>query len=100
MKTIRWKPEPKGPGRAVHKFLDAGGERVELLAFDCPAGPGWPRMCGFEVYRRLRKDGPFWDQMAAGEATNLDEAMSAAEAMVAKPREAWAELPRSWVRPR
>jgi hypothetical protein len=97
MKTIVWKPEPKGPGRAFHMFLDAQGERVELLAYDCQAGGGGPRMCGFEVYGRLRKGGPFWDQLAAGESSSLEKAMEAALAMVAQPRNAWAFLPRSWV---
>jgi hypothetical protein len=96
-KTIEWTTEPKGPGRAVHMFVDAGGERVELLAYDCPASHGGPRMCGFEVYARLRKGGPFHDQIAAGEAQSLDDAMAAALAMVAQPREKWTVLPRSWV---
>ena len=98
MKTIEWQPEPKGPGRAVHMFLDAGGERVELLAYDCPAFKEHPRMCGFEVFGRLRKGGPFWEQLAAGEAHSLEEAMRAAREMVSRPREAWAKLPRSWVK--
>jgi hypothetical protein len=34
-KTIPWHREPKGPGDAVHMFIDAGGERVELLAYGC-----------------------------------------------------------------
>ncbi|XUM21008.1 hypothetical protein ACRAVF_26970 [Bradyrhizobium oligotrophicum S58] len=103
MKTIEWKTEPKGPGLAVHMFLDAGGERVELLAYDCPASHGYPRMCGFEVYGRLRTGetarthGPFFEQLAAGEAQSIDEAKAAALAMVAQPRETWANLPRSWV---
>lgn len=97
MKQIDWKREPKGPGGAEHIFLDAGGERVELLAYDCPASHGGPRMCGFEVFTRLRKGGPFWDQVAAGEAQSLDEAKAAALAMVAQPRDRWAKLPRSWV---
>lgn len=98
MKTIPWKVEPRGPGQAVHMFLDAGGERVELLAYDSPATPVSPRLCGFEVFTRLRKGGPFWNQVAAGEANSLDEAMAAAQAMVAQPREKWAVLPRSWVK--
>jgi hypothetical protein len=98
MKPIEWKTEPKGPGRAVHMFLDAGGERVELLAYDCPASHGGPRMCGFEVYGRLRKGGPFHAQLAAGEAQSIDDAMAAARAMVAQPREQWAVLQRSWVK--
>jgi|SRR6516225_5217689 hypothetical protein len=99
-KSIDWKREPKGPGNnAFHMFLDAGGERVELLAYDCPASHGNPRMCGFEVFGRLRKGvGPFWNQLAAGEASSLEEAMRAAREMVAKPREKWAKLPRSWVK--
>lgn len=97
MKTIAWRHEPKGPGNAYHTFLDAGGTRVEILTYDCQTNNGGQRMCGFEVYGRLRKGGSFWDQLAAGEASNLDEAMSAGLAMVAKPRDQWAILPRSWV---
>jgi hypothetical protein len=96
MKTIGWKYEPKGPGRAWHTFLDAGGERVELLAYDCPASNGYKRMCGFEIYGRERARGPFHDQIGAGEAANLEAAMAAAREMVSQPREAWAILPRSW----
>lgn len=97
MKTIEWHREPKGPGIAFHMFLDAGGERVELLAYDCPASHGWQRMCGFEVYTRRRVGGPFHNQVAAGEAGSLDDAKRAAREMVAKPRETWAVQPRSWV---
>src|SRR5580700_6788309 len=98
MKTIGWKCEPKGPGKAFHMFLDAGGERVELLAYDSPASHGGPRMCGFEVFGRLRKGGPFWNQLAAGEADSLEDAMRAAHTMVSQPREAWGTLPRSWLK--
>lgn len=105
MKTIGWKPEPKGPGRAFHMFLDAGGERVELLAYDCPAGHGGPRMCGFEVFGKLRdRNGnirpasKFYEQLAAGEADSLEAAMRGAREMVAQPRAAWSKLPRSWVK--
>jgi hypothetical protein len=97
MKTVEWKTEPKGPGRAVHMFLDAGEERVELLAYDCPASHGGPRMCGYEAFGRLRKGGPFHEQLAAGEARSLEEAMDAAQKMISQPREHWAKLPRSWV---
>lgn len=97
MKPVGWRSEPKGPGRAVHMFLDVAGERVELLAYDCPASRAWPRMCGFEVFGRLRKGGPFHDQLAAGESESLTEAMEAAQMMVSQPRDAWAKLPRSWV---
>lgn len=97
MKTISWTHEPKGPGAAAHMFLDAHGERVELLAYDCPVSRLGPRMCGFEVYGRLRKGGPFHEQLAAGEAESLEAAQIAALAMVALPRDQWAKLPRSWV---
>lgn len=104
----------------MHMFLDAGGERVELLAYDCPASHGGPRMCGFEVFARLpkkgalaeqlrqdaprhhnverRNSGPFWDQLAAGESSSLEEAKAAALEMVSRPRDAWTKLPRSWVK--
>lgn len=95
MKTIGWKPEPKGPGRAFHTFLDAHGERVELLAYDCPPSSGFQRMCGFEVYGRVGRK--FHEQVAAGEADSLDAAMRAAEEMVARRRSEWSVLPRSWV---
>ena len=97
MKAVGWETEPKGPGKAVHMLLDAGGERVELLAYDCPAGHGHPRMCGFEVFGRRRKRGPFHEQLAAGEAETLEEPMEAAQAMVAQPRHTWSKLPRSWL---
>lgn len=101
MKIIRWRREPKGPGYyAWHMFMDAGGERVELLAYDCPPGNTYPRVCGFEVFGRLRPRRPFYNQLAAGEAANLEAAMAAALEMVAKPRAEWAVLPRSWVRTR
>lgn len=102
MKPIDWKPEPEGPGQ--HVFLNAGGERVELLAYDCPANGTDPRMCGFEVFGRLRDrrgnirpSGAFWEQLAAGEADSLEAAKAAALEMVAQPRSAWSKLPRSWV---
>lgn len=95
MKTISWKREPKGPGIAYHMFKDAGGERVELLAYDCPASHGGPRMCGFEVYTRLGTK--FHNQVAAGEADSIETAMRAALQMVSRPRGAWTTLPRSWV---
>jgi hypothetical protein len=76
-------------------FLDAAGERVELLAYDIPPGNGYPRICGFEVFGRLRKGGPFHEQLAAGEADTLEEAMRAALEMVSRPRGRWAKLPRS-----
>jgi hypothetical protein len=51
MKTINWKREPKGPGAAAeHLFLDAQGERVEILVYDCPPFKIHGRMCGFEVF--------------------------------------------------
>jgi hypothetical protein len=97
MKKVQWKTEPKGPGRAVHMFLDAGEERVELLAYDCPSSHGRPRMCGYEVFGRLRNGGPFHQQLAAGEARSLEEAMAAAQKMISQTRGSWAKLPRSWV---
>lgn len=79
----------------MHMFIDAHGERVELLAYDCPATPSFQRICGFEVYGRI--GGKFHDQIAAGEADSLKAAMLAAEEMIAKPRGEWSVLPRSWV---
>jgi hypothetical protein len=78
-------------------FKDAGGERVELLAYDCPASHGSPRMCGFEIFARNRR-GRFHDQVGAGETASLEAAMRAAVEMVSKPRDQWAKLPRSWVK--
>ena len=98
-KTVKWRPEPKGPGRAFHMFLDAGGERVELLVYDCPASHAGPRMCGFEVYTRQRKGRPYHNQVGAGECETLEAAMRAAlEMVMLKPRQEWAVLPRSWVK--
>lgn len=93
MKTIGWKREPKGPGLAFHMFLDASGERVELLAYDIPPSNGSSRICGFEVFGRLRKGGPFHEQLAIGEADNLREAMRAALEMASRPRKHWAKRP-------
>lgn len=90
MKKIGWKREPKGPGLAFHMFVGAGGERVELLAYDIPASNGYPRICGFEVFGRLRKGGH--EQLAAGEAE--EDSMRAAMEMVAWPRERWTKLSR------
>lgn len=97
MKTVKWKREPKGPGSAFHMFLDAGGERIELLAYDCGSSYD-PRICGFEIYGRLRRNGPFHNQIGAGEADSLEAAMNAALMMASQPRKTWAVLPRSWVR--
>jgi hypothetical protein len=100
MKTIGWKREPKGPGpRAQHMFLDAHNERVEILVYDCPPFKGHGRMCGFEIFGRKRRKGPFHKQIAAGEASSVDEAKDAALRMIALPREKWTVLPRSWVDP-
>lgn len=106
MRQIDWRSEPKGPGRdAVHMFLDAGGERVELLAYDCPAFGDHPRMCGFEVFGKLRDrkgnirpSSKFWEQLAAGEACSLEAAKAAALAMVERPRAKWEKQQRSWVK--
>lgn len=93
MKTIDWQHEPKGPGQsAVHMFIDAGGERVELLAYDVPASKFHPRLCGFEVFGRIRDGGPFHEQLAAGESQNLDDAKRDALAMVERPRALWTKL--------
>jgi hypothetical protein len=95
MKTIKWKREPKGPGFAFHMFLDSGGERIELLAYDTGSSHE-PRICGFEIFGRLRRNGPFHSQIGAGEADSLEAAMKAALTMASQPREMWAVLPRSW----
>lgn len=95
MKKIEWKREPKGPGpSAFHKFVDAGDERVELLAYDVPASKSHSRLCGFEIFGRSRGGGPFHEQLASGEAESLADAMTAAEQMAAMPRDEWTKLPR------
>lgn len=99
MKTIPWRREPKGPGRnAQQMFLDAGGERVELLAFDVPATPDCGRMCAFEVFAREKPNSKyFYKLLADGEASDLAAAQAAALEMVARPREQWATIDkRSW----
>lgn len=94
MKTIEWQHEPKGPGhRAVHMFIDADDERVELLAYDVPASKFHPRLCGFEVFGRIRDAGPFDRQLAAGKSQSLEEAKRDARAMVELPRALWTKLP-------
>lgn len=91
MKTIAWKREPKGPGNAVHMFMDdAAGERVELLAYDCPACSLGPRMCGFEIYAAPK----YLELVGGGEAASLDAAMRMALEMASGPRAAWTFLPR------
>ena len=92
MKSIGWRQEPKGPGQAFHMFKDAGGERVELLVHDCPASAAGPRMCGFEIYGRSKKNGPFDRQLASGNADNLEGAMLAAITMAMQPRETWVKV--------
>jgi hypothetical protein len=97
MKTIAWKSDPNwNAGEAVHMFMDVGEERIELLAYDCPASDGRARMCGYEVYGRHKRR-PYHRQLAGGEAQSLDHAMAAARAVVSEPREMWAVLPRSWL---
>lgn len=97
MRTVSWRREPKGPGAAWHMFTDAEGERVEILAYDCPASGSFARMCGFEIFTRARPGGPFHNQVGAGETENLEAAKAAALDMISKPRTAWTKLPRSWV---
>jgi hypothetical protein len=75
-KAIPWRREPKGPGFAEHVFTDAGGERVELLVYDCPPSAGGARMCGFEIYARNYR-GRYFEQVAAGEADSIEEAKAA-----------------------
>jgi hypothetical protein len=86
MRTAAWRREPRGPGAAWHMFADAHGERVELLVYDCPASRSGPRMCGFEIFTRLRSGGPFHNQVAAGEAESVEGAKAAALKMVSQPR--------------
>lgn len=94
--NVEWKPRLKGPGRALHAFVDdAAGERVELLAYDCPANQSGPRTFGFEIYGRTYDRGPFHDQLARVETDSLEEAMHAATEMAAKPRNAWVRAFRS-----
>jgi hypothetical protein len=47
-----------------------------------------------------RAGGPFHEQLAAGEAQSIEEAMAAARTAISQPRERWAKLPRSWVNTR
>ena len=70
-------------------FKDAGGERVELLVYDVPADKLGPRMCGFEVFARTRRGGPFQQQVAAGEAETLEQAVAAVVLMVSRPCAEW-----------
>lgn len=89
-----WRREPKGPGRAFHMFKDAGGEQIELLVYDCPADSFGPRMCGFEIFARTRRGGPFHKQVASGDADSLEEAIRAVVSMSARPRAEWSKRPR------
>ncbi len=77
-------------------FIDAGGERVELLAYDVPASRFHPRLCGFEVFGRIRDGGSFDEQLASGESQSLEDAKRDARVMVARPRALWTKLPPPW----
>lgn len=33
LRSDKWRPEPRGPCKAEHKFADVEGERLELLAY-------------------------------------------------------------------
>jgi hypothetical protein len=94
-KAIPWRREPKGRGYAEHMFTDAGGERVELLVYDCAPSAGCDR--GFEINARDYR-GRYFEQVAAGEADSIEEAKAAALEMIARPHDKWAVLPRSWVK--
>ena len=97
-----WKHEPKGPGRAERMFVDAGGERVELLAFATSDADG--PMIGFEIHGRDRRrdgtiktGGPFWHLLARGDAPTFEAAKEAALAMAAHPRAEWEKPRPAWI---
>jgi hypothetical protein len=92
-KVTRWCREPKGPGRAVHMFRDAHGERVELLAFDSHP-PSGARMAGFDIHAQDYR-GEYRRRVVAGEAATLEDVMKAAVLMVSCLRDQWQILPRS-----
>ncbi|MGJ5134364.1 hypothetical protein [Bradyrhizobium oligotrophicum] len=97
LRDAGWKPEPRGPGRAERRFADAEGERLELLAYTFLATDNPTRLCcGFEIFARDYR-GQFYEQVAAGEASDLVEAKALAEEMIRRPRAEWRIEARSWV---
>jgi hypothetical protein len=68
-------------------FVGVDGERFELLAYTYDAGDN--RLAsGFEIFARDGR-GRYVDQVAIGEAANLGEAKTLAEATVRRPRYQW-----------
>ena len=86
----KWRLERRGPGRAERMFLEVDGARFELLAYTYDTGEN--RLAsGFEIFTRDSR-GRYIDQVAMGEAANLDESKALAEAMVRCPRSQWPVL--------
>jgi hypothetical protein len=83
----QWKPEPRGPGRAEHTFVEVDGERFELLAYTYDNASN-RFASGFEIFARDHR-GRYFDQVAISGAANLDEAKAMAEATVKRPRCQW-----------
>jgi hypothetical protein len=71
-------------------FVDIDGARFELLAYTYEIGEH--RLAsGFEIFARDSR-GRYVDQVAKGEAANLDESKALAEAVVRRPRSQWPVL--------
>jgi hypothetical protein len=86
----KWRPERRGAGRAERMFIEIGGARFELLAYTYDTREN--RLAsGFEIFTRDSR-GRYIDQVAMGEAANLDESKALAEAMVRRPRSQWPVL--------
>jgi hypothetical protein len=85
-----WEPEPRGPGKAERKFVVVDGARFELLVYTYDTGEN-RLTSGFEIFARDGR-GRYVDQVAMGEAANLDESKALAEVMVRRPRSQWPVL--------
>src|ERR1700675_881240 len=69
-----WRPDSEfwSANRAEHRFADGH----ELVAFDLPAGNGYPAIIGWELFGGLE----YMTLVASGQAASLSEAKDACEA--------------------
>lgn len=74
-------------------IVNAGGEPVELLAYDIPSDSLGARLCGFEIFGRRRAGGDFDQQLASGLVDTLEEAKALALTMAKQPRATRTVLP-------
>ena len=69
-----WRPDSEfwSANRAEHRFADG----YELVAFDLPAGNGYPAIIGWELFGGLE----YMTLVASGQAASVSEAKHACEA--------------------